>query len=45
MIRHVVFFNANNPEDENAIFDGLSILSNNPHALLFEVRRNLKVDR
>ena len=45
MIRHVVFFKANNPDDESAIFDGLSILSNNPHALLFEVRRNLKVDK
>ena len=45
MIRHVVFFSATNPEDISAIFDGLSILADIPHALLFEVRRNLKVDK
>jgi len=42
MIRHVVFFSAINPEDSNAIFDGLSILANIPHASLL---RNLKVDK
>ena len=45
MIRPVVFFSAINPEDSNAIFDGLSILANIPHASLFEVTRNLKVDK
>ena len=45
MIRHVVFFSATNPEDISAIFDGLSILADIPNALLFEVRRNLKVDK
>tara|TARA_R110002096_G_scaffold42457_2_gene114573 strand:+ start:5081 stop:5374 length:294 start_codon:yes stop_codon:yes gene_type:complete len=45
MIRHIVFFNAKDPADADAIFDGLSLLSGIPHAATFEVGRNLKTDR
>jgi hypothetical protein len=45
MIRHIVFFTAKNPADMDTIFDGLNLLSDNPHAAHFEVGRNLKMDR
>jgi hypothetical protein len=45
MIRHIVFFNAKDPKDSDAIFNGLSLLSGIPHAAAFEVGRNLKTDR
>lgn len=45
MIRHIVFFNAKDPADAETIFDGLNLLSDNPHAAHFEVGRNLKTDR
>lgn len=44
MIRHIVFFTAKDPKDTETIFDGLNLLSDNPHAAAFEVGRNLKTD-
>jgi hypothetical protein len=44
MIRHIVFFRAQNPADRETIFQGLSLLAGIPHARHFEVGRNLTVD-
>lgn len=44
MIRHVVFFSVKEGEDAEAVFEGLSVLTSNPHALHLEIGRNLKVD-
>lgn len=45
MIRHIVMFNAENPEDEDTIFEGLKALETIPGNWKLEVRRNLKTDR
>ncbi len=45
MIRHVVFFSARNPQDVDAVLDGLRILRGNPHARRLEVSRNTKRDQ
>jgi hypothetical protein len=44
MLRHIVFFTARDPKDREAIFDGLSLLVQSPHAKHFEIGRNLKSD-
>ncbi len=44
MIRHIVFFSANRPDDVDAIEAGLWKLREIPHSALFEVARNTKVD-
>lgn len=44
MIRHVVFFSVRDGADRETVYQGLQILSGNPHALHFEVGRNLRVD-
>ncbi len=44
MIRHIVFFNARNPDDLDRIREGLETLSGIPHARHFEVGRNLRTD-
>ena len=43
-IRHVVFFSAADKNDVERIVDGLSLLKNIPHACVFEVVRNSRVD-
>jgi hypothetical protein len=45
MIRHVVFFNARDPADRAAIFEGLALLTQIAHADLIEVAHNQKVDQ
>lgn len=45
MIRHIVFFTAKSPEHRETIFEGLSLLTGNPHAHLLEIGRNLKSDQ
>ena len=44
MIRHIVFFNAANPDDVNAIRDGLMMLKDIPDARHFEVGENMHSD-
>ena len=44
MIRHIVFFNAKNPDDIDAIGEGLQLLAKIPNALRFEVARNIGSD-
>ena len=44
MIRHIVFFNAKNPDDIDAIGEGLQLLAEIPNALHFEVARNIGSD-
>lgn len=44
MIRHIVFFSATNPDDVDAIRDGLMMLKDIPEAQHFEVGRNLRSD-
>jgi quinol monooxygenase YgiN len=44
MIRHIVFFSAKNPNDVEAIREGLSTLSEIPHHQSFEVSLNRKTD-
>ena len=44
MIRHIVFFNAKNPDDIDAIGEGLQLLAEIPNALRFEVARNIGSD-
>ena len=44
MIRHIVFFSAKNPDEVEAVRDGLMMLRNIPHAQHFEVGRNLQSD-
>lgn len=43
-IRHIVFFSAKDKADIPRIIAGLSILSNIPHALTFEVKQNIQSD-
>lgn len=45
MIRHIVFFSARYDQDRDTIFAGLSVLTQNPHALKLEIGRNLKTDQ
>ena len=44
MIRHIVFFSATNPDDVDAIREGLMMLKDIPEAEHFEVGRNLRSD-
>jgi hypothetical protein len=44
LIRHIVFFSAKRKEDVAAVRTGLLALGNIPHASLFEVTLNTKVD-
>lgn len=43
-IRHVVLFSAKDQDDVARIVDGLSMLKNIPHASVFEVVQNNRVD-
>lgn len=43
-IRHVVFFTAKDPADLTRIREGLSMLGDIPHARVFEVVENRRVD-
>lgn len=43
-IRHVVMFSAKDAADVDRIERGLSMLANIPHASVFEVNRNRRVD-
>ncbi|WP_375452020.1 Dabb family protein [uncultured Devosia sp.] len=45
MIRHIVFFTANSPDDLDAICAGLALLGTIGHTSHFEVTRNSKVDQ
>lgn len=45
MIRHIVFFTAQSPDNLDAICEGLELLGTIPHSLHFEVSRNTKVDQ
>jgi quinol monooxygenase YgiN len=44
LIRHIVFFSARHKEDVEAVRTRLLALGNIPHARLFEVTLNTKVD-
>lgn len=44
MLRHIVFFTARDPKDCDRIYEGLSLLTQTPHARHFEIGRNLKSD-
>jgi hypothetical protein len=44
MIRHIVFFSVPDPAQCETVFNGLSLLKGNPHALTLEIGRNLKTD-
>ena len=44
MIRHIVFFSAS-PENLETVRAGLSILTEIPHALKFEIGENVKTDQ
>ena len=43
-IRHVVLFSAKDEEDVIRIHDGLSMLADIPHASVFEVVQNSRID-
>lgn len=45
MIRHIVFFTANDTSHIDQIVDGLSVLAAIPHARRLEVARNRKTDQ
>jgi quinol monooxygenase YgiN len=45
LIRHIVFFTAKSPDTVDAVYEGLQMLGEIPHALHFEVTRNTKVDQ
>lgn len=45
MIRHIVFFTANNEAHIDQIIDGLSLLAAIPHSRRLEVARNRKTDQ
>ncbi|QIE47315.1 Dabb family protein [Pseudohalocynthiibacter aestuariivivens] len=44
MIRHIVFFSATDTSRIEEVREGLMMLSKIPHALRFEVGRNLQTD-
>ncbi|MFN6935684.1 MAG: Dabb family protein [Tsuneonella sp.] len=45
MIRHIVFFTARRREDRDAVLNGLSLLTEIPHAQLLEIGTNGKIDQ
>ncbi|MGZ3305472.1 MAG: Dabb family protein [Asticcacaulis sp.] len=45
MIRHIVMFSCKDPADLDAIYRGLSVLTQVPHAARLEVARNEKIDQ
>ncbi|MET4391492.1 roadblock/LC7 domain-containing protein [Bradyrhizobium sp. F1.4.3] len=45
MIRHIVLFTAKDKADIDQIIEGLSVLTNIPHARRLEVARNRKTDQ
>ncbi|HWU49516.1 MAG TPA: Dabb family protein [Asticcacaulis sp.] len=45
MIRHIVMFNAKTPADRDAVYRGLSVLTQIPQAKLLEVAYNEKIDQ
>jgi hypothetical protein len=45
MIRHIVFFSAQDDADIERIVDGLSVLTAIPHARRLEIARNQKTDQ
>ena len=44
MIRHIVFFNAKDPKDLDAIHEGLCLLKGIPDCEHFEIGRNTHID-
>lgn len=44
MIRHIVFFTVKDGADRETVFQGLSLLTGNPHKLHLEVGRNMLAD-
>lgn len=44
MIRHIVFFSAKSPQEQDAIEQGLKLLADIPESLFFEVAKNSKRD-
>ncbi|MEP3438522.1 MAG: Dabb family protein [Hoeflea sp.] len=44
MIRHIVFFSVKDPTDRERVEQGLQLLAATPHALNFEIGRNLNGD-
>jgi hypothetical protein len=45
VIRHIVFFTAKNPQDREAIYEGLRLLVDIPDSDHLEIGRNLGKDR
>ncbi len=45
MIRHIVMFNAKNPDDREAIYNGLKILEEIEGDWTLTVSRNMKIDQ
>ncbi|MDO6967102.1 Dabb family protein [Rhizobium alvei] len=45
MIRHIVFFSARDRKDLETIRQGLSLLTEIPHALRLEIGENVKTDQ
>ncbi len=45
MIRHIVMFSASTSENLDAIYRGLSVLTQIPHAAVLEVSHNEKIDQ
>jgi hypothetical protein len=45
VIRHIVFFSARDPKDIDRIREGLSILTEIPHAARLEIGSNVKTDQ
>jgi len=45
MIRHIVMFNARNPDDKDKIFEGLKTLEDIQGNWTIEVSRNIKADK
>ena len=45
MIRHIVMFNARTPEDRDAVYRGLSVLTQIPQARVLEIAFNEKIDQ
>jgi hypothetical protein len=44
MIRHIVFFTASNPQDREAVYEGLALLTGIPDKLHLEIGRNFRND-
>jgi hypothetical protein len=45
VIRHIVFFSVRNPNDLDRVREGLSVLTDIPHALRLEIGENVKTDQ